>query len=333
MKKSKFAIENDQLFYRVSDELVPVPDKLLDKLKETASDFFKPEMAIPKNPQLPFFAYGLFKPGQLGFDSLQPHVKTVDDSALVAGQLFEKDGVPLFADSAGFSSAQVVKGALIYFDPANAESAYHAISQIEPDSLYKWESRRSNGEVEVNILVATSLKGAIELRENYWDGSNDPVLCCAPDLVRQAMAEAERCAFESVERLLRLQMAYMLLWTAIERFASLRYHLGADVMPKIKRMGQTPAFTDAVKKYVKERRSIVSTIGRDSTVLSPDKPEKAYSYYYQVRSNTVHRGKAIADDADILEKCITELTSIFEEVRDNAFRECAYTEPNTTEFN
>jgi hypothetical protein len=45
-------------------------------------------------------------------------------------------------------------------------------------------------------------------------------------------------------------------------------------------------------------------------------------YFYQVRCNATHRGKAMSNDVDRLEKCIGELARIFMETRDGAFEEC-----------
>ena len=44
---------------------------------------------------LPFFAYGLFKPGQLGFLRLRDLVKHSEPDCALQGTLLERDGLPI----------------------------------------------------------------------------------------------------------------------------------------------------------------------------------------------------------------------------------------------
>ncbi len=73
--------------------------------------------------------------------------------------------------------------------------------------------------------------------------------------------------------LFRLQMAYMLLWTAIERYAGLKYHLGKRVTDKVYKIADEKSFADALKKYVKKNRGIYSTVDLDNIRLILQTPK------------------------------------------------------------
>ena len=93
-------------------------------------------------------------------------------------------------------------------------------------------------------------------------------------------------------------------------------------MAKVNRMALEPAFREALRDILKEERTVFSTSGKNSERLVRNNPEKCLRYYYQVRSNITHRGKALATDTELLEKCIDELVDIFERTRDRAFDDC-----------
>ncbi len=180
-------------------------------------------MAVPLNSDLPFFAYGLFKPGQLGFDSLQEHVLEKPISAWMIGDLYERDGVPLFTDG-----TLEISGALISFKPGHAFPAYQTIAKLEPERQYKWETKTTTGGVRANLLVSKSSEGAHHIDESEWDGRRDPHFHQALELVNSILKNTygtQKHEIGSAERLFELQMAYLLLWTSIERYTSLRYHL------------------------------------------------------------------------------------------------------------
>ena len=55
--------------------------------------------------------------------------------------------------------------------------------------------------------------------------------------------------------------------------------------------------------------------------LDPNNPVKSIDYYYQVRSNAVHRGKAVARDFDTVKLSLKELLAIFRDILNEAFKE------------
>lgn len=116
----------------------------------------------------------------------------------------------------------------------------------------------------------------------------------------------------NLKPLFRLQMAYLLLWSSIERYVSLRYHLGDKVTEKVGQLAHEPAFGECLPRYVKGRREVYRTDQPTKReVLDPKSPEKAVRYYYQVRSNVTHRGKGVARDYELLRYSLAELLAIF----------------------
>jgi len=68
-------------------------------------------MELPEKIDLPFFAYGTFKPGQLGFYRLLDCVEEIEPVCNIRGDLLERDGLPI-VDESGRSD---VVGSLIKF--------------------------------------------------------------------------------------------------------------------------------------------------------------------------------------------------------------------------
>jgi hypothetical protein len=60
-------------------------------------------MNLPPNTSLPFFAYGLFKPGQLCFIRIHDLVNNIRETE-VGGTLKERDAIPLLIDSCNFKN-------------------------------------------------------------------------------------------------------------------------------------------------------------------------------------------------------------------------------------
>ena len=90
-------------------------------------------MDLPSSTDWPFFAYGLFRPGQLAFFQLRELVSGVVDPVEVAGSLLLRDGLPII-DPRGEGG---VEGALLTFLPGRAAEAYDRISAMEPDNHYR----------------------------------------------------------------------------------------------------------------------------------------------------------------------------------------------------
>lgn len=272
-------------------------------------------MKLPKNMKLPFFAYGLFKPGQLCYfrikDLVEDHYETG-----VLGSLYERDGIPILKICENCSK---IKGSLLKLDSGKEKQAYELITEIEPKNLYWWnEVYTMHG--KANVLVGKStLKGSFPLEDTYeYDGRNDPYFKEALEEVKSIISKSH-FAWDN-KHFFRLQMAYMLLWTSIERYASLKYGLGKDVNEKIQEISNELIFKTSLKKHVKDApRFVHSALNLKKYTLDPNDPNNSINYYYQVRSNSVHRGKAFVKDFDIIESSLKELLAIFKDMLDESW--------------
>jgi hypothetical protein len=270
---------------------------------------------------LPFFAYGTFKPGQLGFLRLRKLVERIEPDCVLSGTLRERDGLPI-VDEEG---SGWIQGSLLFFKREKVVQAYMRIIEIEPDKHYRWDtgSVRARGGTQVaNVLFGRSpKKGSVSTGASDWDGKEDPLFTSALAVVQETLDHNQ--GFEpDLKPLFRLQMAYLLLWSAIERYVSLRYHLGDKVVEKVNQMAGEDAFVEGLQRLVSDKRSVYrADRPSDRVRLDPSKPKESIGYYYQVRSNITHRGKAAVNDFLTLKSSLEELHKIFRNVLDAAFKE------------
>ena len=276
-------------------------------------------MDLPHSVDLPFFAYGLFRPGQLAFFQLRELVSKVADPAEVAGSLLLRDGLPII-DPQGRGR---VRGAFLRFVSERSAEAYARISAMEPEKHYCWQEVQVDG-TSANLLAGRRpSKGSGSCEDAEWNGWTDPLFTAALEVVEQTLNSQDYDW--DLKPLFRLQMAYLLLWSSIERYVSLRYHLADRVTEKIGRLAREPAFAEGLLRHVNNKR-IVYRVDRpsDKEVLDRERPEKAIQYYYQLRSNITHRGKAAVRDYEMLKHSLTELLAIFREVLKVAERDAGY---------
>ncbi len=112
--------------------------------------------------------------------------------------------------------------------------------------------------VVANALIGLSPeRGSIHDEEGVWTGRQDPVFTPGLSAVREVADWDAREEFSAAPpgrfdwpRLFRLQMAYLLLWTIIERYAGLAYGPTMRSEEKVERFGQDPAFRRALKGVV-----------------------------------------------------------------------------------
>lgn len=274
-------------------------------------------MNLPDDTSLPFFAYGIFKPGQLCFSRIRDIVEQTVECT-VDGCLKERDGIPLLVLGSNYFS---IKGYLIYFRAGKEGEAYDRIVGIEPDEIYRWECTRVN-DLDANLLVGKRpQRGSSDLEHfDEWNGRADPYFKQGIEEVEKILKENSSfdCEFRA---LLRLQMAYTLLWSAIERYAGFKYHLGKKSNEKVYRIAGEKCFADALQKIVQDKREVFSTTDLEKYTLDPNDPEKSIRYYYQVRSNAIHRGKAVIRDFDTVKSSLKELLAIFKELLNESFRQ------------
>ena len=68
-------------------------------------------MDLPTDISKPFFSYGIFKPGQLGYYRIENYVENKKISCYVNHRLLTRDGLPIIHDTIGGST----EGALLEF--------------------------------------------------------------------------------------------------------------------------------------------------------------------------------------------------------------------------
>lgn len=154
---------------------------------------------------------------------------------------------------------------------------------------------------------------------------SDPLLTVALDVAQETLASSKQFEWD-LKPLFRLQMAYLLLWSSIERYVSLRYHLGDKVAEKVGQLANEPTFAAALKRYVTQGREVYrADRPQKKEILDPASPHKSLDYYYQVRCNITHRGKGVVGDYQILQSSLQELLAIFRDMlnaaRDDASRD------------
>ena len=275
-------------------------------------------MDTPPNLTLPFFSYGLFQPRQIGFKDLRTYVQSCDEHWSIAGCLLGRDGLPVLMEG-----TERVSGTVIHFRSGDEEKSYRIIIKIEPDELYRWDTAEAQNGPEcqkVNVFAGLKVKrGTHPLETETWNGREEPLFSTALEVITKTLNKNRKFNW-NLKPLFGLQMAYLLLWSAIERFASFKYHLGDKAVEKVFRIADEPEFVKALQELVTEPRTVYRSDKPENKVtLDPNIPKKGLAYYYQVRSNITHRGKAAYGDHDTLVKSLEELLEIFNRIKKAEF--------------
>jgi hypothetical protein len=241
----------------------------------------------------------------------------------IQGAVLERDGIPILDPTAELS----VDGSLFWFKSGITEDAYRSIAELEPDAQYSWDVREVRAHrqvVRANVLVGKRPRdGSVQL-EDPWDGRTDLLFTVALGVVREVLEQ--NAAFEwSLEPLFRLQMAYLLLWAAIERYASLRHRIGGGPGARIAKVAEEHIFAAALKSVVPAeggRRVVFAADNpKESYRLDRENPAESMKFYYQIRNNSTHRGKAAYPDFELMRDSLDQLLRIFQMVLSAAFDE------------
>jgi hypothetical protein len=267
-------------------------------------------MERPADIGLPFFAYGLFRPGQLAYFQLRELVDTVTHPAEIKGRLLLRDGLPIIDPE----DRGLTRGALLTL-PGREGEAYDQISKMEPDNHYRWGKGQVNRKFANVLFGKHPKKGSARCDEGEWNGWSDPLFTEALEVVEETLKNPGPDG--QIKRLFRLQMAYLLLWSSIERYVSLRYHLGGEVIKKIEQLADEPAFAESLLLRIQVTEPTkVHRADRpdDKEVLDPSNPKNSLLYFYQLQCNLTHRGKASFDDYAKIGNGLAQLLPIFRDV-------------------
>ncbi len=288
-------------------------------------------MDIPKDITIPFFAYGIFQPGQIAYFKLEKFVYSASKSQ-INGKLLIRDGLALYAP--GGSESDIVDGYSILFKPDYFIEAYKAISEFEPDHYYKWSTTSKGNKHNVLEGKCPGRGGHHIDDKKSLDSWNDPLFTGALDVIKKEISTARPDS--EFNGFFRLQMAYMLLWSSIERYLTLRHCLGCKgVVDRIRHLDSDEFFIAGLKRHVNkvsEKLYRTDNPGERELKLDPANPKKSREYYYQMRSNITHRGKSQFRDYDRLKYALETLTFIFEDMLSYAFKQAIETKKQIDEF-
>jgi hypothetical protein len=201
--------------------------------------------------------------------------------------------------------------------------AYETICRFEPKSVYFWKSTTLlSPAVRANVLLGKKLNSGRpqDLEEESWSFRRDPVFTHGLKVVETAVLQWGQQPFESAPpeyfdwpRFFQLQMAYLLLWSAIERYSAFAYGPALSPEDRIKALGRDAGFLSALQNELRSEPREVSD-SRDPSersVFGLDHPEEAAEYFYRVRSNLSHRGKGAWVDGEIVRQTLVSLFAIF----------------------
>lgn len=278
-------------------------------------------LGFPEDCSLPFFAYGIFKPGQLAYSRIREYcIEDELKSARAPHELYERDGIPFICKK---ESENKTCGYLIKFNENDSKNAYEIIRKTESPTFYEWGTCHINDE-KCNILFGINTDKSRPRRnhDNSYNGYWDPFFKNALNIIANEMKDYKKTRpMDPVENLLKLQRNYMLLWASIERYTSLKYGENSKRYNNEQLAGEL-AFQNALKEYVNDYddRIVFDSQSHNEIHLNPKNPVDSIEYYYTMRSNIVHRGKSvIPTDEKFLRKSLVELLSIFQHVLKNTF--------------
>ena len=267
-------------------------DKESQRIFQKHNRFSKKEqnMKSPANTNLPYFDYGLFKPGELAFKKIADFLNASPEHYTINGLfLWLRDGVPLLGDH---YYGTPVSGVILRFQPKNASQAYEIISEFAGWVQYEWNTLHLTvNKIAVNVLWGKQPeKGSDRIIGDNWTVKNDPIFDSGMALVRQTIEKYGKEFFREPfnwERLFKLQMAYLLLWVAIERYCYFRYGLAHEPHQKLSDLSNDIIFQDALQEVLKKNskfgceRVVYDSRALDKDIrLKADKPCFSLQYYY-----------------------------------------------------
>ena len=269
-------------------------------------------MYMPSNENLPLFVYGALKPGLPAFETVRQWVRSFASDS-VTGELFVRDGLPLLRTS----QHGVVEGHLLHWHSGMEREAYAAICAFEPRTHYMWSEVMLQSGAQANALaIRFPNKGNPQhLESSSWKLSDDPAFGPGLDEVQCVLAEVDQMLSNSSDSdwqlFFRSQMAYLLLWSILERLSALCFGPGLDPMERVIRLPELRGMPEVVKTHVHRSDKVSDSRNPDQTYrLNADNAKSSFLYYYQIRSNLSHRGKGMFNEFNKVHSSLRELLAI-----------------------
>ncbi len=202
----------------------------------------------PKNTDLPFFAYDVFKRGEVAYSRIEEFIdkdRTVWDYA-VNHPLDIINGVPFLFKKRG--NYYYTRGSLIYFKPGNEQEAYELISEAKSKKMYRWDTIY-DGNVEMQVLVGRNDIIKVNYHENRgeYNEKEDPmithVIYTIWNNVKQIISNRD-----FGNDFFNLQMNYIMLWSSVDRYLVLRFGK-RDQKENLKCLAEEESFKRAVLRF------------------------------------------------------------------------------------
>ena len=267
----------------------------------------------PARLDLPLFVYGLLKPGELAYRHVVGAVESVD-AHVRDHHLVVRDGLPLLVPAPGSGP---VRGALLRsLGPADM---YANVGDFEPRKHYRWAEvsilpdEDVGAAISANTLLGRSpAKGTERLAHDEWSSRLDPALSDGLRVVSEMLASSLESPIRAMDpqspelwnRFFRLSATYLLLWSIIERATALMLGPGLEPTQRVKRLDALPEFRAAAQAAgVRPSRKVFDSRDPSDSFAIKDDWSGAAQYWYAVRSNLSHRGKAAFRDGELLQTC------------------------------
>lgn len=268
-------------------------------------------VGLPKRKylDLPFFAYGIFKPGQSSYHRIEKYVKDEPCAEIIAHEMRYRDGLAIIVGEE--NETFKTRGYLIEF--TNSRQAYKKIGRSQRSELYEWKQVEVNGK-KANALVGVDAdNGSFENKDyiiSTYDYRQDHFFNEALYLIDDTIKEFDGKKINSMKDFFNIQMNYMLLWSIIERFCTITYgHF--DIGLTMQNFAEEKSFEKELEN-VNRNDDIYSSDTLKPKSLDPDNPDDSIYYYYTIRCNVVHKGKFVkSEDFNKLKESFEELFGLF----------------------
>lgn len=266
----------------------------------------------------PLFAYGIFKKGQLAYSKIADCVEDVANDE-VPFKMHIRDGVPVIKKE---HSSFTTMGHRIYFADGKEEEAYSIISNTLFGNYYKWDTVDIGGET-FNVLTTDDLDGTfvdVDENKNYngdYDGRNDPFFFKVPKFIRN---ELKKMDLEDEYSAFRMQMYYMLLWTAVDRYCTLKYDVSKSQNYFLNALSQDEVFINAFYGIGPQKRDPIHSARNASRLFfNRARTKFVLNFYYTVRCNVVHRGKESENNIETLITSLNDMLEVFDRMIEYTF--------------
>ena len=271
---------------------------------------------LPEDTSLPLFIYGVLKPGMPAHQQIKPFILDNPEEMKILGQLYVRDGLPLL-----FDGEVCVQGFFVRLNPEHNQEAYQIVCNLEPEKLYEWGTVFTpSGRIANTRLGKYPQEGNPQpwvgkdgRPQSNWLLTDDPAFNEGMHTVREALEDISS-AIGPWEKFYRAQMAYLLLWSILERLSALCCGPLENPLQRVKSLARLDGMSNLIKTHVERFNQRVSDSRDPQKIyrLKENNSHRSFLYYYQIRNNLSHRGKGAIREADKVQNSLVELLEITE---------------------